>query len=170
MTIDPDYLDRLSGQNITVPEEETDLYQINSDERNVSNIPLNVPNPALTYKNNIAPAQNADSAQQVKNFFDKYFVEPISLPAGEVDAVIGFFEKRKFEKAAAVSVATILLQQAKLDNVDVFALLDTLKGITDIQLSNVVTEILNVNRSKISTLGFKVDNNQNQFEKRNIVV
>ena len=81
-----------------------------------------------------------------------------------------FFEKRKFDKTAAVSVATILLQQAKLDNVDVFRLLDTLKGITDVQLSNVVTEILNVNRSKISTLGFKVENTQNQFEKRNIVV
>lgn len=170
MAIDPDFIQRLAGQNIDFPEEETDLYQINDDARNVSNVPFQTPSPTLTYKNNIAPTENKDSAQQVKNFFDKYFVEPISLPAGEVDAVIGFFEKRKFEKTAAVSVATILLQQAKLDNVDVFAILDTLKGITDIQLSNVVTEILNVNRSKISTLGFKVENNQNQFEKRNIVV
>jgi hypothetical protein len=48
--------------------------------------------------------------------------------------------------------------------------LDTLKGLNELQLSSVVAEILNVNRSKISTLGFKVANNQNQFEKRNIVV
>ena len=119
--------------------------------------------------NNI-PVTQTDSAQPVKNFFDKYFVEPISIPAGQIDAVIGFFEKRGFETTAAVSVATILLQQAKLDNVNVFELLDTLKGVTDAELSNVVTEILNVNRSKISTLGFKVANTQNQFEKRNIVV
>jgi hypothetical protein len=119
--------------------------------------------------NNI-PAISSDSAQPVKNFFDKYFVEPISIPAGEIDAVIGFFEKRSFEKTAAVSVATILLQQAKLDSVNVFELIDTLKGLNDVQLSNIVTEILNVNRSKISTLGFKVENTQNQFEKRNIVI
>jgi hypothetical protein len=117
-----------------------------------------------------ATITNNDSAQPVKTFFDKYFTNPISFPAGEVDAVVGFFEKRKFEKIAAINVATILLTQARLDNVKIFLLLDTLKGLTDLQLSNVVTEILNVNRSKISTLGFKVTNNQNQFEKRNIVV
>ena len=165
MAIDPRNL-----ENIIMPNEEEDLYQITDENQNVSNESIDFASPALTYKNNIAPKKNNDSAEPVKNFFDRYFVEPISLPAGDVDAVIGFFEKRKFGKAAAVSVATILLQQAKLDNVDVFRLLDTLKGITDIQLSNVVTEILNVNRSKISTLGFKVESTQNQFEKRNIVV
>jgi len=118
--------------------------------------------------NNIPSTTNTDSAQPVKNFFDKYFVEPISFPAGDVDAVIGFFEKRNFEKTAAVSVSTILLQQAKIDNVKIFQLLDTLKGLNDLQLSNIVAQILNVNRSKISTLGFKVTNNQNQFEKRKI--
>ena len=169
MPIDPRLL---SQQNITIPDEESDLYQINDDiiNQNVSNQSYDVPAPTLTYSNNVGQTKINDSAEQVKNFFDKYFVEPISLPAGEVDAVVGFFEKRKFEKTAAVSVATILLQQARVDNVDVFVLLDTLKGITDVQLSNVVTEILNVNRSKISTLGFKVENTQNQFEKRNIVV
>lgn len=119
---------------------------------------------------NNVPALPTDSAQPVKNFFDKYFVEPISIPAGEIDAVIGFFEKRGFEKLAAVSVATILLQQAKLDTVNIFELIDTLKGLDEVQLSNIVTEVLNVNRSKISTLGFKVENSQNQFEKRNIVI
>jgi hypothetical protein len=165
MAIDPREL-----ENITVPNYETDLYQINDDNLDISNESIDIRPAALTFKNNIAPTRSNDSATPVKNFFDRYFVEPISLPAGDVDAVIGFFEKRKFDKIAAVSVATILLQQAKLDNVNVFTLLDTLKGISDVQLSNVVTEILNVNRSKISTLGFKVANTQNQFEKRNIVV
>jgi hypothetical protein len=121
--------------------------------------------------NNIPiPITNTDSAQPVKNFFNKYFVEPISFPAQDVDAVIGFFEKRNFDRIAAINISTILLQQARLDNVNIFQLLDTLKGLTELQLSNIVTEILNVNRSKISTLGFKVDDSRNQFEKRNIVV
>jgi hypothetical protein len=116
------------------------------------------------------PIESTDSAEPVKTFFDKYFVEPISLPAGEIDAVIGFFDKRGFDKTAATNISTILLAQARLDAVPVFRLLDTLKGISDAELSNIVTEILNVNRSKISTLGFKVENTQNQFEKRNIVI
>lgn len=155
--------------NITTRPSEEDLFQLTPINQLVTNEPYAVTSSSFKFKNNIATQSN-DSADQVKNFFDKYFVEPISLPAGEVDAVIGFFEKRKFDKIAAVSVATILLQQARLDNVNVFELIDTLKGLTDVKLSSVVAEVLNVNRSKISTLGFKVENTQNQFEKRNIVV
>ena len=88
MAIDPNVL-----ENITVPNEETDLYQINDANQNISNQSIDFPSPALTFKNNIAPKKNNDSAEPVKNFFDRYFVEPISLPAGDVDAVIGFFEK-----------------------------------------------------------------------------
>ena len=63
-----------------------------------------------------------------------------------------------------------LLKQAKLDNVKTFELLDTLKGLEEVQLSRVVTEVLNFQRHKGSTLGFKVDTNIEYFEKRNIVV
>ena len=51
-----------------------------------------------------------------------------------------------------------------------FELLDTLGGFDDIQLSTVITEILNYNRAKISTLGYKVDQATNKLETRNIVV
>ena len=158
----------MSSENIInsdFPELDVSIPNINPRELSVTN------KEKINTSNNIpSTVSNTDSAQPVKTFFDKYFVEPISIPAGEIDAVIGFFEKRNFEKTAAVSVSTILLQQAKLDNVKIFQLLDTLKGLNDLQLSNIVAQILNVNRSKISTLGFKVVNNQNQFEKRNIVV
>lgn len=114
---------------------------------------------------NLVPA---DSASSVKDFFDKYFVEPISYPANQVDAVVGYFEKRGFDTTSATGVATVLLQQAKIDNVNVFTLLDTLKGITDVQLSQVVAEILNYNRSKISTLGYKITSISDRTESRNI--
>ena len=48
-------------------------------------------------------------------------------------------------------------------------LIDTLKGIDDVKLSAIVTEILNANRSKISSLGYKDTTASNQTEKRNIV-
>lgn len=155
-----------------------DEIEINTEDtlfgNDVLSIPQIDPRAIAEGKNNKVssnvPTDSVDSAEPVKTFFDKYFVEPISLPAGEIDAVIGFFDKRGFENIAAINISTILLTQARLDSVPVFQLLDTLKGLTDAQLSNIVTEILNVNRSKISTLGFKVENTQNQFEKRNIVV
>jgi hypothetical protein len=63
----------------------------------------------------------------------------------------------------------VLLQQAKLDNVNVFDLLDTLKGLTEVQLSAVVTEVLNYNRQKTSTLGYRQEDKSELLEARNIV-
>jgi hypothetical protein len=113
---------------------------------------------------------NVDSTDKVKHFFDTYFVQPISYPAAEIDAVIGFFRKRGFDELASNSTAIVLLQQAKLDNVNVFTLLNTLGGLKEIQLSAVVTEILNYNRQKISTLGYRREDTSDLLEKRNVVV
>lgn len=112
----------------------------------------------------------SDSATEVKEFYDRYFVKRISYPAAEVDAVFNFFTKRNFEEQAARAVSSVLLEQAKLDGIKVFKLLDTLKGLSDVQLSSVVTEILNYNRPRSSTLGYRVEN-QSQFnELRNIIL
>ena len=105
----------------------------------------------------------------VTKFFDTYFSKNISFPTSQVDAVVTFFTKRGFDKTAAISVATTLLQQAKIDEVNVFKLLDTLTGLDEIQLSAIVTEVLNYNRPKTSTLGFKRAESADKIEKRNIV-
>lgn len=109
------------------------------------------------------------SDKGVQKFFDLYFTKQISFPANQVDAVVAFFEKRGFDKTAAITVATTLLQQAKIDNVNVFKLLDTLKGLGEIQLSSIVTEVLNYNRAKTSTLGYRRQEFADKTEKRNIV-
>jgi hypothetical protein len=103
-------------------------------------------------------------------FFDNYYNKEISYNASEVDAVIGYFLKRGFDKIAAVNTASILLQQASVDGVKVFALLDTLKGVNDVQLSNVVAQILNLNRSKTSTVGYRVPEKVQLFDQRQIIV
>ena len=89
------------------------------------------------------PVETFDSADATKKFFDQYFTESISYPSNQVDAVVGFFENKGFEKLAARSTATVILQQAKVDNVNVFEIIDTLKGLTKIQLSEIVATILN---------------------------
>lgn len=113
-------------------------------------------------------SQNKDN--KIKTFFDRYFTETISYPANEVDAVVAFFTKRGFDNQSAIAVSVVLLQQAKIDNVKIFKLLDTLKGLSDIEISSVVAEILNYNRSKVSTLGYKTENPVASSEKRNILV
>lgn len=119
---------------------------------------------------NLPKSITKDSANEVKEFFNQYLTEKISYPSNQVDAVIGFFENKGFEKTSAIAVGTALLQQAKIDNVNVFELIDTLKGLTQVQLSNIVANVLNYNREKISTLGFKVQSKYEKFEKRNIVI
>lgn len=116
------------------------------------------------------PQSPQTTDKKVTQVFDNYFNKKLSFPSNEVDAVVAFFEKRGFEKASAISTATTLLNQAKLDGVKIFTLLDTLKGFNDIQLSAVVTEILNYNRLRTSVLGFKIQESTEKIERRNILV
>ena len=119
---------------------------------------------------NLPNTQKPDSSNEVKQFYNQYYTGFINFPSNEVDAVIGFFQSRGFEKTSAIAVGTAILQQAKIDEVNVFELIDTLKKQDTVQLSNVVTEILNYNRQKISTLGYKISNTANRTETRNIEV
>jgi len=114
------------------------------------------------------PAQTND--KKVTQVFDNYFNKKLSFPSNEVDAVVSFFEKRGFEKSAAIATSTALLNQAKIDGVKVFTLLDTLKGFNEIQLSAVVAEILNYSRLRTSVLGYKIAGSTEKVERRNIVI
>lgn len=113
---------------------------------------------------------NETTQELTQKFFDNYYNKQIPYKASEVDAVIGYFLKRGFEKVAAVNTASILLQQASIDQLTVFQLIDTLKGVNDVQLSNIVAQILNLNRSKTSTVGFRVPEAIQLFDQRQIVV
>ena len=117
---------------------------------------------------NLPPSTTADSAEEVRNFFDKYFLHQITFPTNQIDAVVGFFLKRGFDDVAARSTAIVLLNQARIENVSPFKLVDTLKSLTGTQLSNVVTEVLNVYRDRSSSLGFKTITTVESTESRNI--
>ncbi len=116
------------------------------------------------------PNETKDSQAPVKEFFDNYFNETLTFPGADVDAVVGYFESRGFDKTSSISTASVILQQAKIDNVNVFELLDALKGLNGTQLSYIVTEVLNNNRVNTSSLGYKVQSPTDLTEKRNIVV
>lgn len=113
------------------------------------------------------PNINTDDTKQ---FFDKFFTHEVTFPAGEIDATIGFFLRKGFDQESARSISIVILNQARLDNVSTFKLLDTLKVLTDIQLSQLVTQVLNAYREKTSILGYRINSTAESYESRNILV
>lgn len=124
----------------------------------------------MTILTNFPTPTNTDSSNSVKTFFDNYYIKQYSYPADQINAVIGFFQKNGFDEVSSIAIATVLLQQAKIDNINVFDLLNTLKGLDEIKLSALVAEILNYNRQRISALGYKTTDVGEYLETRNIVV
>ena len=112
--------------------------------------------------------KNTDTSAQIREFFDRDLNNRISLSSNQVDSIVGFFKKRGFEESAAISVSTVILQQAKKDNTNIFKIIDTLNGLTNVQLSDLVATILNNNRSKISNIGYTNRNTSTTREQRNI--
>jgi hypothetical protein len=96
-----------------------------------------------------------DSAQSTKLFFDQYGKEPLQFSANDVEAAIGFFQSRGFDRDAAEITSMVILKQANLDGLPIFKLLDTLGNLDNLEISALVGEILNNNRPSSSTLGFR---------------
>jgi len=119
---------------------------------------------------NLPITQQVDSSTEVKQFFDKFFVHKVSFPSNQIDAVVGFFLKRGFDVESAKSTSIVLLNQSRIDNVNVFELIDTLKALTDVQLSQVVAQVLNAYREKISLLGYRIAPLVDTYESRNVLV
>ena len=119
---------------------------------------------------NLPTTTAGDSGVEVRQFFDKFFVNQISFPSNQIDAVVGFFLKHGFDADSARSTSIVLLNQARADNINVFELVDTLKKLNEIQLSQVVAQVLNTYREKISLLGYRIAPIANNYESRNILV
>ena len=119
---------------------------------------------------NLPTATVTDSSESVKQFFDKYYKTTVSFPASQIDATVAFFAKRGFSQDSARSTAIVLLNQARIDGVEIFQILDTMKGLTDIQLNQIVAQILNAYRESTSLLGIRVSPTINPFESRNVLI
>ena len=120
---------------------------------------------------NLPKTQNQnDSSAEVKQFFDKFYVHKVSFPADQIDAVVGFFLKNGFDIESAKSTAIVLLNQSRIDNINVFQLVDTLETLTDVQLSQVVAKVINSYREKSSLLGYRIAPIVDKYESRNILV
>jgi hypothetical protein len=104
---------------------------------------------------NLPSITKTDSAASTKLFFDTYGQRPLEFGANEVTASVAFFSEKGFSEEASVTTAMTILRQAKIDGVQVFEILDTLKELNGTQLSAVVAQILNKYRPNTSTLGYR---------------
>ena len=111
-----------------------------------------------------------DPSNDTTKFFNRFYKEDIFYKPSEVDAVIGYFLKRNFSEVSAVNTASVILQQAAKDKIPAYELIDTLKGVSDVQLSNIVAQILNISRSNCSTIGYRIAAGKELFDQRNIIV
>jgi len=108
----------------------------------------------MTFYNNLPqPTKSSDSSIKTLKVFDAYTTAPLNIDGATFDAMTGFFGSRGFGDDAAKSMAYIIIKQAILDKFNPFELIETLKGLTDIEISSLITEILNYNRFKTSSLG-----------------
>jgi S-adenosylmethionine:diacylglycerol 3-amino-3-carboxypropyl transferase len=114
--------------------------------------------------------ENQTESKEIRQFFNSYYTEEISFPSNLIDAVIGFFTNRGFEEQVARSTSIVFLNQARLDNVNVFELLDKLNILSDVQLTKIITQILNAYRIQTSVLGYKSTKKDESFESRNILI
>jgi len=117
---------------------------------------------------NLPIKQDVDSAAATKAFFNTYGNLQLEFTANEVSAAIGFFKSRGFDDDASIVTAQVLLRQAKIDSIPVFKIIDTLKTFNGVQISAIVAEILNNNRTPTSVLGYRVLSVEKQNQTRNI--
>lgn len=122
------------------------------------------------FYNNVPQRTSKDSSfQKTINVFENYTQTPITIDASTLDSMIAFFSSRGFLEDAAESTALVIIRQANKDKINPYDLLDTLKGLNDVQLSDLVTELLNYNRYKSSSLGYASPFVTNNEIARNIV-
>jgi hypothetical protein len=115
------------------------------------------------------PQKEKDRLQKtIDSLRQTQYVEPFQFNANDYDATVGFFVKRGFDRQPAEETAYVILQQAKIDSVPVTQILDVLTDATPVQLSELITVVLNANRYKTSRLGVRNTRTSKDTVSRNI--
>lgn len=116
------------------------------------------------------PQKDKDSLEKtIQKLTTTDSVEPFQLNQNDLDVAIGFFVKRGFDRQPAEETAYVILQQAKIDSVNPQEILDQLTKADPVQLSELVTIVLNANRYKTSRLGVRNTRTQKTHVSRNIL-
>lgn len=108
-------------------------------------------------------------SNEIVQAYDSLYTKPLELEVNVLNAMKGFFESRGFQPTSAESIAVIIIKQAKNDGYNPMIIIDTLKGLDNVEISALVSEILNYNRFKSSFLGYARQFNPASEVSRNIL-
>jgi hypothetical protein len=118
---------------------------------------------------NIPSEKTPSSSDQTVEVFNNYYKLPVSINNNELIAMTGLLESKGFEPVSAESTAITILTQSSKEGYSAMQVMDTLKGLSSIDISGVVAEILNFNRLKTSLLGVKQDFSPSDTITRNVI-
>lgn len=106
------------------------------------------------YSNLPIQKNQVSSSDLTLQAFNNYYSKPIEIQVDTLQAMSGFFQSKGFDPTASDSIAIVIISQAKKDSYNPMQILDTLRGLDNVELSALVSEILNYNRYKTSFLGY----------------
>lgn len=118
---------------------------------------------------NLPPKESDSLNQTIQKLTTSNYETEYEMNPSDYDACIAFFVKRGFKRASAESTSYVILAQAKIDSISPQEILDKLNKASEIQLSELITLILNANRYKSSRLGVRQTLATKELVSRNIL-
>jgi hypothetical protein len=119
---------------------------------------------------NIPPKQAAGSASDLSNKnLNQYNDLPVQLHNDTLTAMKGLLSNKGFSDESAENIAITIMMQAKRDSFNPMNVLDSMRTLGNVELSQLVSEILNFNRFKTSVLGTTQNITPVEVVKRNIL-
>lgn len=102
-------------------------------------------------------------------FFNNYFDNTISISTAKDDAVVGYFEKVTENRDSALALSSAVIYTARVQNIDVMAVLDEFKKLGKDQLGPYISYFLNLSRIGTSLIGVQNNAIKNKYVTRSIL-
>jgi hypothetical protein len=102
-------------------------------------------------------------------FFNNYFDNTISISTAKDDAVVSYFEKVTANKDSAMALGSAVIYTARVQNMDVMAVLDEFKKLNQTQLTPYISYFLNLSRVGTSLIGVQNNPVRNKYVARTII-
>lgn len=102
-------------------------------------------------------------------YFNNYFNQTINISTAKDDAVVSYFEKICDNKESALALASAVIYTARVQNIEVMAVLDEFKKLSSEQLGAYVSYFLNLSRVGTSLIGVQNNTIKNKYVIRTII-
>ena len=106
---------------------------------------------------------------QTVRIFDEFYRYEANVPADQYDIVYSYFLREMNDKSVAANFTSSLFQVAANTNIYALTLLDSLKGLTGLDLTLNMAYYLNEIRSRATLLGVNNPVVPNYYAARNVI-